>query len=129
MNVLLSIKPKYVEKILNGEKKFEFRKIVFREGKKVERVYIYSTSPVKKIVAYFTVEKIIEDEPERLWERCSNSSGIDEDEFFNYFENKEKGYAIKINNLNEFEEPVDPKSYNPNFRPPQSFYYTGEGYM
>lgn len=129
MNVLLSIKPKYVEKILNGEKKFEFRKIVFKDGKKIEKVYIYSTSPVKKIVAYFTIEKIIEDEPEKLWKKCSNSSGVDRDEFFSYFKNKEKGYAIKINDLEEFEEPVDPKSHNPNFRPPQSFCYTGDGYM
>jgi type I restriction enzyme S subunit len=30
MDVLLSIKPKYVDAILKGEKKYEFRKIIFK---------------------------------------------------------------------------------------------------
>jgi len=47
MNVLLSIKPKYVEKIVNGEKQYEFRKRIFR-NKNVRKAFIYSTSPTKK---------------------------------------------------------------------------------
>ena len=31
MNVLLSIKPRFVEKILEGEKRFEFRKGIFKQ--------------------------------------------------------------------------------------------------
>jgi len=53
MNVLLSIKPKYVDLILNGEKKYEFRRKIFRN--ETNKVYVYCTSPVKKIVAYFTI--------------------------------------------------------------------------
>ncbi len=43
MNVLLSIKPKYVEKIKNGNKKFEFRKSLFIEKNqtKIEKIFIY----------------------------------------------------------------------------------------
>ena len=46
MNVLLSIKPKYVDLILNGEKKYEFRRKIFRN--ETNKVYVYCTSPVKK---------------------------------------------------------------------------------
>ena len=48
MYVLMSIKPKYVEKILSGEKKYEYRKTLLK--KDVESILVYSTSPVKKVV-------------------------------------------------------------------------------
>ena len=47
MYVLMSIKPKYVEKILSGEKKYEYRKTLLK--KDVESILVYSTSPVKKV--------------------------------------------------------------------------------
>jgi len=56
MNVLLSVKPKYTEKILEGEKKYEFRRAIFKK-QNIEKVYIYSSSPVSKIVAAFDIEK------------------------------------------------------------------------
>jgi predicted transcriptional regulator len=39
MNVLLSIKPRYVEAILKGDKRYEFRKNIFR-NKDVENLGI-----------------------------------------------------------------------------------------
>ncbi|MEN4018225.1 MAG: hypothetical protein PQ975_06900 [Methanobacterium sp.] len=122
MNVLLSIKPKYVEEIKKGNKKYEFRKTGFRK-KCLKEAYIYSTSPVKKIVGFFKIEKIIEDHPENLWENFKEYSGIAEDEFFDYFRNKEKGYAIEINEFEIFNDPIDPASIIPNFVAPQSFRY------
>ena len=53
MNVLLSIRPKYVEEIIKGNKRYEFRKSIFK--KNVEEVWIYATSPTKKIVGTFSV--------------------------------------------------------------------------
>ena len=122
INVLLSIKPKYVEQILNGNKKYEFRRTVFKKKKGV-KAFIYCTSPVKKIVAYFTVNRIFEDTPENLWNNFHKNSGVKFENFFKYFNNKEKGFAIKIENLKKFEKPIDPKELDPSFRPPQSFYY------
>jgi hypothetical protein len=68
MNVLLSIKPRYVEAILKGDKRYEFRKNIFR-NKDVENVYIYATSPVKKLVGFFKVGNILEDHPVCLWDQ------------------------------------------------------------
>jgi type I restriction enzyme S subunit len=102
MNVLLSIKPKYVNEIVNGNKRYEFRKSVFRKRGNVGKVYIYASSPVKRIV-----------------------SGISEVEFFDYFRDKDKGYAIEIGMLELF-GPINPKDHVPDFSPPQSFCYTDE---
>ena len=123
MNVLLSIKPKYVEEIMNGNKRYEFRKSIFRCREDIELVYIYSTSPVKKIVGVFTIETIIEDHPRNLWEKFKEFSGIGEEEFFSYFGGHKKGFAIGIGNVEVFEEPIDPRITITDFTPPQSFCY------
>ena len=100
MEVLLSIKPQYVEEIIKGKKRYEFRKKVFKND--VNEVYIYSSSPVKKIVGYFKFDNIVEDHSENLWRNFKEYSGINEDEFFEYFKEKNKGFAIEINQLKIF---------------------------
>ena len=122
MDVLLSIKPKYVDAILKGEKEYEFRKTIFKD-RNIQNAYIYSSSPVKKIVGFFIVDEIIEDHPLTIWEKCRGKTGIEKDEFLAYFGSRRKGYAIKISNLRVFRTPVDPKTFCPEFVPPQSFRY------
>ena len=84
MDVLLSIKPKFAEAIIDGRKRYEFRKSKFTK-KDINRVYIYATSPVKKIIGVFKISNIIEDDPSALWDRLKDHAGISEEEFFNYF--------------------------------------------
>jgi|WetSurSiteA1Bulk_404760.scaffolds.fasta_scaffold07368_2 predicted transcriptional regulator len=122
MNVLLSIKPKHAESILSGQKKYEFRKTVFRR-KHINTVYVYATSPVKKIVGTFRIGDIIEDQPMILWSQLNEVSGLDEFEFFNYFKNNKIGFAIEIRDVKRFEAPLDPSEVIPDFVPPQSFCY------
>jgi len=128
MNVLLSIKPKYVEEIRKGNKKYEFRKSLCNKKNfdKIEKIYIYSSSPVKKIVARFIVRVILEDRPEILWEKCKDVSGIDKVEFFKYFRDKNKGLALEISELKFFKKPIDPKTLFPDFNAPQSFCYVDD---
>ncbi len=122
MNVLLSVKPKYAEKILDGKKKYEFRRSIFKR-QNIEKVYIYSSSPVSKIIAAFEIERILTDSPEKIWELCHKYAGILENDFFSYFENSDIAYAIEIDNVNSFPVPIDPYDVIEGFNPPQSFYY------
>jgi type I restriction enzyme S subunit len=122
MNVLLSIRPKYAESIVTGQKKYEFRKIIFND-KYVNIAYVYVTSPVKKIVGAFKIGKIVKDCPENLWDQLNEFSGLDKAEFFDYFKNSKIGYAIEIKYVETFKEPIDPRKLIPNFTPPQSFCY------
>ena len=125
MAVLLSIKPKYVHEILNENKKYEFRKSIFKRYD-VSTAYIYSTNPIKKLIGKFTIGEIIEDHPQVLWQNLSNFAGLEQDEFFKYFQDRETGFAIEIKDLEVFESPIEPKDLIPNFVPPQSFYYIDE---
>ena len=122
MNVLLSIKPKYANQIIKGNKKYEFRKSLFK-NRDLEMVYIYSSSPVKRIVGAFSIKKIIEKHPEQLWNEYKDFSGVEEADFFSYFRGKEKGFAIEIGDVEVF-DPINPKEHIHDFVPPQSFCYT-----
>lgn len=129
MNVLLSIKPIYNEKIINGQKKYEFRKSIFKESAHVEKAFIYSSRPTKKIIGYFEVGEIISNHPTILWENCHEFAGIGKKQFFEYYKNKEKGFAISIQNFQEFKTPVDPFIEFDNFKAPQSFYYVSDDFL
>jgi len=52
-----------------------------------------------------------------------DEAGISEEDFFDYFKNREIGFALEIVEVEKFENPVDPKIMFPNFVPPQSFCY------
>ena len=128
MNVLLSVKPEYAAKIMNGEKEFEFRKRIFRR-KDVELIYVYSTSPISKIVGIITIERILEGSPDEIWEKCSSYSGMTKEEYFCYFKDNEKAFAIKIKNVRVLADPVDPYALFDRFIPPQSFCYVDEDFF
>lgn len=120
MNVLMSIKPEFVSKILSNEKLYEFRKSIFKED--VEKIFIYSSYPEKKIVGYFEVTDIICKSPVELWNSFSEVSGISKKDFFKYYAGKSEGFAIKIDNLHVFNEFIDMNDYK-DFKAPQSFCY------
>lgn len=124
-DVLISIKPKFVEKILTKEKKFEFRKKTF--SSEVRNVVIYSSSPKQRIVAYFNYTGIISGTPKEVWDKCKNYSGIDELDYLNYFKDKSIAYAIKIEKIETFSVEINPKEIWKKFVAPQSFYYLKEG--
>lgn len=121
-NVLLSIKPRYVNSILSGEKRYEFRKMIPRSTE-IENVYIYSSAPVQKIVARFSLKDILHASPKEIWERCSQYGGISEEEFFEYYKGKTDAYSLSINDLEIFDEAICPYSTFKKFTPPQSFLY------
>jgi predicted transcriptional regulator len=121
MRVLLSIKPEFAYKIFSGEKKYEFRRTIFK-NKRVKKVIVYASSPVKKVIGEFEIETIISGEVSSLWKKTQKDSGISEDYFYSYFNDKEIGHAIKVKSFIEYETPLCIKK---DFRanPPQSFIY------
>ena len=124
MNVLLSIKPKYVKLIKSGLKKYEFRRKIFKNDGKC-KIFIYSSFPVCKIEGLFK-PKIFYDSPYRIWNRFSEFSGLSEREFFHYFINCDTAYAIEISDLIIFNEPLNPYKLIKGFKPPQSYCYLKE---
>lgn len=122
MKALLSIKPEFVEKIISGEKLFEYRKAIFKRPD-VKSVVIYSTMPEGKIVGEFTIGEILAKHPEELWEETKSASGIKKSFFDEYFSDREVAYAIQIKDFKKYENPIDPFQKERGFKAPQSFKY------
>ncbi|RAJ11110.1 putative transcriptional regulator [Chitinophaga skermanii] len=122
MRVLLSIKPEFVEKIFSGEKKFEYRKAIFT-NKDVNKIVVYATMPVGRIVGEFLIEDILTSSPKAIWNKTKEFSGVQYDFFKSYFDGRDKAYAIKIGSPILYAEPIDPKDMNAQFVTPQSFMY------
>lgn len=120
--VLLSIKPEYATKIFNGEKGYEFRRSIFKD-EDVDVVVVYATMPVGKIIGEFTIDKIICDSPDAIWDITENRSGISKEFFESYYTNRNVAYAIQVGEVTPYNPPVDPYASGNNFKPPQSFFY------
>lgn len=116
MNVILSIKPEYVAEIKARRKRFEFRKTIFKQP--VEKVYIYSSSPVSKVVGEFEPVDVITGTPGDVWKQTGKYAGITKDFYDEYFGGKQTAYAIVIQNIKFYDQPKDLP-----FHAPQSFRY------
>jgi predicted transcriptional regulator len=120
MIVLLSIKPEYADRIFDGTKRYEFRKTIFKEN--VNRVVVYASAPVGKVIGEFTIEHILCDQLDNLWKRTRSYAGISEEFFYSYFADRSSGYAIKIGDAWRYNVPYCIReAYG--IHPPQSFVY------
>jgi predicted transcriptional regulator len=121
MRVLLSIKPEFAEKIFDGTKKYEFRRTVFKDPT-VKIVVVYASSPVQKVIGEFEIESILNFKLDKLWEKTKEFSGITEKFFFDYFGDKDTGFAIKVKKTKRYKEALCIKD-DFHLSPPQSFMY------
>ena len=75
ISVLLSIKPNFAASIFSGDKKYEYRKSIFKNAK-VKKAYVYASNPVGLVVGEFEIEDIITTNPDLLWKRTIPSASI-----------------------------------------------------
>jgi len=120
-SVILSIHPEYSRKILAGKKTWEFRKRIWND-ENVSMIYIYETAPTSAIVGVIKDFEIFRDRPWKLYDEAGQGSGIDFDEFDDYFENVEIGYGIQIYSVVGFFEPIALSDFGIS-KPPQNFCY------
>jgi predicted transcriptional regulator len=116
----LSIKPEYVDKILQGTKKYEFRRRIAKDT--IDAIYIYSTYPTMKIVAKVEVLGVLFAAPSTLWENTKFAAGISRRKFREYFKGCKTAYAYKLGNLHIFDHPRSLQEFDIPVAP-QSFVY------
>ena len=118
---LMSIHPKFANRILSGEKRVEFRKKGF--GENVQYVVIYATNPVQKVVGVFEVADVIQDSPDELWNRYEDVAGVELEFYQQYFLSRDTGIAIEVGDVIPLEEPILLSDIDQTYRPPQSYRY------
>lgn len=119
-NILISINPEHVENIFNGSKKYEYRKIRCKQD--IDKIIIYSTYPIMKVVGEAKVEEILEDSPDNIWEETKKYSGIDLKFYQKYFKDRSKAIAYKLTKIKKYNDPKELSSYGIKAAP-QSFIY------
>lgn len=102
--IILSIHPNHIEKILSGEKRYEYRKRIPQD---INYLIVYATAPTKKVVAIIEVDMVIKDTPQNIWDVTQNESGVSYEFFMNYFNEVSTAYAIKIHNIYKLPTPID----------------------
>lgn len=121
--MLLSINPEYVEKIMNGEKEYEYRKFKCRED--VDTIVIYATAPIKRVVAEAHIASVLEDDLLEVWRTTKKSSGITYNFFRKYYKGKKKAVAYHLKNINIYQTPLMLEDLGVSIAP-QSFRYLYE---
>lgn len=123
MKVVISIKKEYSDKILSGEKMYEYRRTMFNDT--VKTVVMYETKPTGMLVGEFSISYVLCNTPEEIWEDTSSYAGISKEGFDKYFTGKENSmvYAIVIDKVTKYEVPLNPYQTYSRFKPPQSFMY------
>lgn len=106
-SIILPIKEKYANMIFNGQKKYEFRKKICKRN--IDKIYLYVTSPVKKIVGEVQVIGKYSMKKENLWNISYEFAGITQEEYDNYFKNDDRANAYKIGRTTKFNCPIDLK--------------------
>ena len=99
--IMLSIHPQYVMKIINGTKRYEFRRRLARS--KVSKIYIYETFPAMKVVAVAQVVDELAGSPSEIWERTKDFAGISKRAFYDYFQDKNDAFAYELGDVEIFE--------------------------
>lgn len=115
IDVVISIKPKFVNLIKDGQKNYEFRKYIPKKG--VDRIWIYTSSPICSLEYVAEIDHIVT-YPEHILEK-----GVGNDEFNNGL--KQSQYAYHIKHLYRLNTPLELKKLKAEFgfTAPQSYFY------
>lgn len=122
-NIILPIAPRFIEKILSGEKKYEYRKTLCKAN--ISRIYLYATAPIKGIVGEAEVTGKWEDSIDGLWNLTYSESGINKEFFDNYFEGSAKACAYKLGKIKKYMHLISLESIGIDYTI-QSFKYIGD---
>ncbi|HEY5124951.1 MAG TPA: ASCH domain-containing protein [Ignavibacteria bacterium] len=122
MKILLSIKPEFANKIFNGEKRFEYRRTIFKNSN-IKIVVVYASSPVRKVIGEFHIEEVISDKPKKVWKLTHDYSGISKEYFEQYAEEKDMIHAIKIGITKRYRKQLSLQEDFDIKYAPQSFVY------
>ncbi|MBQ6742987.1 MAG: ASCH domain-containing protein [Bacteroidales bacterium] len=121
--IIISIHPVFVEKILSGEKKYEFRKY-FPAG--VRYMLVYTTSPVKRITALVEIDTVLCDSPRNIWNKTRKQAGITKRFYDTYFKDKGMAYAVRLKKARVLNNPLQISDLKGIKAAPQSYIYLKE---
>ena len=123
--VLLSVRPRFAERILDGSKTIELRRVRPRVALG-DRVLVYVSTPVMALMAAACVGTLLDGTPGELWARVCTGAGVSRTEYNAYFRGATRGVGIGLRNVERLSRAIplsELRAAWPGFHPPQSFRY------
>jgi len=123
--ILLSVRPEFASRILDGSKTVELRKQIPRVMPG-DLVALYVSSPVKQLVATLEVVEVKAGDPRKLWQVFSPHAGVSRREYDDYFDGAKQAVGIYLRKLRRRSAPLTLSTLRgliEGFNPPQSFRY------
>jgi len=119
--IILSIHPRYVKEIFKGTKHFELRKNFPK--KIINKILIYETAPISKIVGEITVTQITMDKDTFFLEH-QKVIGVTKKEYDTYYQTVKNDNisAYKIHEYIRYKKEISISQYGFKIGP-QNFYY------
>lgn len=124
-DVVLSIRPNYSTKIMQGIKTVELRRRFPVSAPRGTVAYIYSTSPVQAMVGSAEIAEVVKLPVADIWKKFNKMAQIERSSFNEYFAGVKQGFALRFTNVRPFNRPIDLTELRKRFafEPPQSFLY------
>ncbi|MHB8792895.1 MAG: ASCH domain-containing protein [Thermoleophilia bacterium] len=122
-NAIISLKPRYVDKILAGEKTVELRRRTVRLQMGT-RLWIYATMPVGALLAVSEITNVFVGSPEEIWKKYKSRMGITKEEFDRYVKGCMNVTAIELSSIRRIENSLTLsllRAKFAQFHPPQFF--------
>jgi predicted transcriptional regulator len=124
-DLLVSIRPQYVAKILDGQKTVELRRRFPESVNLGAKVYIYSTSPVRAVVGCAKIKEVQRLPIADIWKQHANAACVSRQEFYDYFSGTKFGFAILLGSVKAMRIHLTASELEAQFGivPPQSYRY------
>lgn len=124
-DVVLSIRPEYSRRIIEGKKTVELRRRFPLSAPKGTLAYIYSTSPDQALVGRAEIADVVKVPVPEIWRKYSDSAFIEKSDFNEYFRGLQEGFVLKFKNAQPLPRQLNLAELRERFgfEPPQSFLY------
>ncbi len=121
---LIAIRPKFAQRILSGEKKFELRTFVGVDFYPGMIVVMYVSGTVKSIIGEFRVGQVFKGRPEKIWGKLMEwgDTGVGDEDYV-YIARARKAMALQVEETLRYARPVslsEVRAIIPGWNPPMS---------
>ncbi len=122
-DLVMSIKPRFADLILQGLKLVEFRRSFSRKYEGATALF-YVSKPVGSFMFTAKIAGAERASKGELWSSYGDQGGIGRDTFERYFDGRQGGYAVRLSDIRVLDPPiglVEARELFPQLGPPQSF--------
>jgi predicted transcriptional regulator len=94
--LLLSVKPRWASKLVDGTKTVEFRRRGPGRDAIGKPMLIYASAPLSQLIGFGGIKDAVRADPSELWGRYAEQGGTEEDDFRAYFSSASLGEALIV---------------------------------